>query len=162
MDPKPPSQSKVVMPQRMFPQDTNPAGSVFGGVILKYIDLAGSAAAMRHARKAVVTVSIDRIDFIRPAYVGELVIFNACVNYVGKTSIEVGVRVEAENLLTGELRRTASAYVTFVAMDENRKPAPVPPLLLETDEEKRRAREAVERRKMRLAERQREKDSQHR
>jgi acyl-CoA hydrolase len=84
------------------------------------------------------------------------------VNYVGKTSIEVGVRVEAENLLTGELRRTASAYVTFVAMDENRNPAPVPPLLLETDEEKRRAREAVERRKMRLAERQREKDSQHR
>lgn len=160
MEPKPPSLSKVAMPQRMLPQDANPAGNIFGGVILKYIDLAAATAAMRHARQAVVTASIDRMDFLKPAHVGELVIFNACVNHVGRSSMEVGVRVESEDLLTGETRHTGSAYVTFVAMDEKRKPTAVAPLALETDEERRRFREAEERRKMRLAERQREKASQ--
>jgi acyl-CoA hydrolase len=144
----------------MLPQDANPAGNIFGGVILKYIDLAAATAAMRHARQAVVTASIDRMDFLLPAHVGELVLFQACVNHVGRSSMEVGVRVEAEDLLTGERRHTGSAYVTFVVIDESRKPAPAPALLLETDEERRRFKEAEERRKMRLAERNRERASQ--
>ena len=161
LEPKPVSASRVVMPQRMLPPDANPAGNVHGGVILKYIDTAGGIAAIRHARTAVVTASIDRMDFIQPAYIGEVVTFFASVNLVGKTSMEVGVRVECENPMTGETRHAGSAYLTYVALDADRRPIPVPPLILETEADCRRNREAMARREARLAERRRERDSQH-
>ena len=160
LEAKPVSASRVVMPQRMLPPDANPAGNVHGGVILKYIDTAGGIAAIRHARSAVVTASIDRMDFLKPAYIGEVVTFMASVNFVGATSMEVGVRVECENPMTGETRHAGSAYLTYVALDADRRPHAVPPLILETDADRRRNREAAARREARLAERRRERDSQ--
>ncbi|WP_028587616.1 acyl-CoA thioesterase [Desulfocurvus vexinensis] len=151
MQPKRKDESSIVMAQRLLPQDANPAGNIHGGVILKQIDLTAATAAMRHARCNVVTASLDRMDFLRPVHVGELVRFKASVNYVGKTSMEVGVRVEAENLITGELRYTNSAYLTFVALGPDGKPTPVPGLILESGEDHRRWREAEERRRVRLA-----------
>lgn len=144
--------SSIVMAHVMVPHDANPAGNIHGGAIMKLIDTAGGVVAFRHARMNVVTASIDRLDFHHPVFVGDLLILKASINYVGRTSMEVGVRVEAENLLTGEVRKTASAYLTYVGLDRNGKPAPVPPLILETEEEKRRYREAQKRREMRLAE----------
>ena len=149
--------SIVIMSQLMNPQDANIAGNVHGGVIMRLIDNAGGVAAFRHARANVVTASIDRLDFHNPVFIGDFVTLRACVNFVGKTSLEVGVRVEAENLQTGVKRHTASAYLTFVALDSNGRPLLLPPLLLETDEEKRRNREAKYRRESRLAERRKEK-----
>ncbi|CCO22801.1 acyl-CoA thioesterase [Maridesulfovibrio hydrothermalis] len=150
------SESRTLFTYRVLPQDTNPAGNLHGGVLLKQLDLVAATCAMRHARKPVVTASIDRMNFLRPAYVGELINLHANVNMVGRTSMEIGVRVEAENLLTGEVRHTNSAYLTFVAMGENGKPSPVPPLTLETGVDHRRNREAVERRAVRKEERRRE------
>ena len=147
----------VIMAQLMNPQDANVAGNVHGGVIMKLIDNAGGVAAFRHARANVVTASIDRLDFHNPVFIGDFVTLKAGVNFIGKTSLEVGVRVEAENLQTGIKRHTASAYLTFVALDSNGRPLLLPPLLLETDEEKRRNREAKYRRESRLAERRKEK-----
>lgn len=149
--------SIVIMAQLMNPQDANVAGNVHGGVIMRLIDNAGGVAAFRHARANVVTASIDRLDFHHPVFIGDFVTLKAGVNFIGKTSLEVGVRVEAENLQTGIKRHTASAYLTFVALDTNGRPLPLPPLLLETDEEKRRNREAKYRREARLAERRKEK-----
>ena len=160
LEPKPVSASRVVMPKRMLPPDANAAGNVHGGVILKHIDTAGGIAAIRHARTAVVTASIDSMDFLQPAYIVEVVTFFASVNLVGTTSMEVGVRVECENPLTGETRHAGSAYLTYVALDADRRPQPVPPLLLETEEDCRRNREAIARREARLVERRRERDSQ--
>jgi acyl-CoA hydrolase len=154
------SDSSVVMPVRMMPQDANPAGFVHAGVVLKNIDLAGAIVAMHHARTAVVTVSIDRMDFLCVANVGEALLFKGGLNYVGTSSMEVGVRVEAENLFTGETRHAASAYVTFVAVGEDRKPTPVPALILETPAEQRRFAEAEKRREMRKAERKAERAAQ--
>lgn len=153
-------ESCITLSQRVLPQDANPAGNVHGGVILKYIDTAAGTVAMRHARGNVVTASLDRMDFLAPVYVGELVTFKACLNYVGTTSMEVGVRVEAENLFTGDVRYTNSAYLTFVALDKNGRPTAVAPLILETEDEKRRWREAKDRRKARMAEKARERCSQ--
>ena len=161
LEPKPVSASRIIMPQRMMPTDANAAGNVHGGVILKYIDSAGGIVAIRHARSAVVTASIDRMDFLRPAYIGEVVTFFASVNLVGNTSMEVGVLVECENPLTGETRHAGSAYLTYVALDAERHPRQVPPLLLETEDDCRRNREAAARREARLAERRRERDSQN-
>ena len=149
--------SIVIMAQLMNPQDANVAGNVHGGVIMRLIDNAGRVAAFRHARANVVTASIDRLDFHHPVFIGDFVTLKAGVNFIGKTSLEVGVRVEAENLQTGIKRHTASAYLTFVALDSNGRPLLLPPLLLETDEEKRRNREAKYRRESRLAERRKEK-----
>jgi uncharacterized protein (TIGR00369 family) len=149
--------SIVIMAQLMNPQDANVAGNVHGGVIMRLIDNAGGVAAFRHARANVVTASIDRLDFHHPVFIGDFVTLKAGVNFIGKTSLEVGVRVEAENLQTGIKRHTASAYLTFVALDSNGRPLLLPPLLLETDEEKRRNREAKYRRESRLAERRKEK-----
>ncbi|EHJ48575.1 thioesterase superfamily protein [Solidesulfovibrio carbinoliphilus subsp. oakridgensis] len=160
LDPKPVSASRVVMPQRMLPSDANPAGNVHGGVILKYIDTAGGIVAIRHARSAVVTASIDRMDFLKPAYIGEVVTFLASINLVGATSMEVGVRVECENPITGETRHAGSAYLTYVALDADRRPHAVPPLVLENEDDRRRNREAAARREARLHERRRERDSQ--
>lgn len=154
------AQSSITLSQRLLPQDANPAGNVHGGVILKYIDTAAGTVAMRHGRTNAVTASIDRMDFLRPVFVGELVTIKASLNYVGTTSMEVGVRVEAENLLTGEVRYTNSAYLTFVALDKDGKPTKVPPLVLENDTDQRRWREAEERRRNRISERARERESQ--
>lgn len=149
--------SSVITAQMMIPQDANPAGNVHGGVIMKIIDSAAGTVAVRHARAIAVTASIDRLDFHNPVFIGDYVTFNASLNLVGRTSMEIGVRVVAENLFTGEKRHTASAYLTFVALDGNGRPLVLPPLILETDEEKRRNREARARREARLAEKSKEK-----
>lgn len=149
MQPKTARETCITMTHRVMPQDTNPAGNVHGGVILKHIDTAAAVVAMRHARSSVVTACIDSMDFLEPVYVGELVTFKASVNNVGRTSMEVGVRVEAENLYTGNVRWTNSAYLVFVALDGDGKPTEVPQLVLETEEDERRHREAVERKKLR-------------
>ncbi len=150
------SDTKQVLAQEMLPQDANPMGNVHGGVIMKLIDTAAGVVAIRHARTMCVTASLDRLDFHHPVYVGNLLLLKASLNMVGRTSMEVGVRVEAENLRTGEVRHTASAYLTFVALDAQGKPCPVPELILETDDERRRNSEAKCRRQMRLAEKVRE------
>lgn len=148
--------SAVTMAQMMIPQDANPAGNVHGGVVVKIIDEAAGVVAARHARSNVVTASIDRMDFHNPVFVGDVLFFKASLNLVGRTSMEIGVRVEAENLITGEVRHAASAYLTYVALDAQGRPRDVPPLILETEEEKRRNREARSRREIRLAEKKRE------
>lgn len=147
----------VVMAQVMQPEDANPAGNIHGGVIMKLIDTAAGVAAMRHARRLTVTASIDRLDFHHPVFVGDFLKLTASVNFVGKTSMEVGVRVESENLLTGKKCHTSSAYLTFVAIGQDNRPMPLPPLTLETEEQKRRNREALSRREVRLAEKKKEK-----
>ena len=155
---KPVSASKTILSMQMLPVDANPMGNVHGGTILKLVDTAAAVAALRHARTNIVSASIDRMDFYRPVYVGDLLILKACVNYVGRTSIEVGVRIEAENLKTGKITHTGSSYVTYVALDEKGKPTPVPQAIPETAEEKRRWREGKERREQRLKERARRSD----
>lgn len=134
-----------------MPQHVNNLGHVFGGVILSMVDRAAAVAAMRHARRACVTASIDRVDFREPVYAGELVTCYAQVNFVGRTSMEVGVRVEAENLIEGTRRLTTICYLTFVAIDESGEPVPVPRLELTTDEDRRRFREGERRREVRIA-----------
>lgn len=136
-----------------MPQHANNLGHVFGGVILSMLDRVAAVAAIRHARQNCVTVSVDRVDFREPIRLGDLVVMRASVNYVGRTSMEVGVRVEAENLMTGERRHTNSCYVTFVAIDKNHRPVRIPPVEPETEDEKRRYLAAQERRRRRLEER---------
>ncbi len=160
MEGKTVSESAVVMAQVMNPQDANPAGNVHGGVIMKMIDSAAGAVGARHARGNVVTASIDRLDFHHPVYVGDLLTLRASLNMVGRTSMEVGVRVEAENLSTGEKRHTSSAYLTMVALDKEGKPMELPPLTLESDDQVRRNDEAKSRKQMRLDERRKEKACQ--
>lgn len=152
--------SAVTIAQVMIPQDTNPAGNVHGGVIVKLIDTAAGVVASRHARSNVVTASIDRLDFHHPVFIGDLLFLKASLNLVGRTSMEIGVRVEAENLITGEVRHTASAYLTYVALDEQGHPREAPQLVLETEEDRRRNRDAKTRKNLRLAERKREKECQ--
>ncbi len=156
MDGKRVRDSSVIMAQMMIPLDANPAGNVHGGVVVKIIDEAAGVVAARHSRSNVVTASIDRMDFHNPVFVGDVLFFKASLNLVGKTSMEIGVRVEAENLITGVVRHAASAYLTYVALDLNGKPREVPPLILETEEERRRNIEAKQRREVRLAEKKRE------
>ncbi len=148
--------SSVITAQMMIPQDANPAGNVHGGVVVKIIDEAAGVVAARHCRRNVVTASIDRMDFHHPIFVGDLLFFKASLNFVGRTSMEIGVRVEAENLMTGEVRHAASAYLTYVAIDRDGRPVEVPPLIMETDEERRRQREGKARRELRLAEKHKE------
>ena len=140
----------------MMPQHANVLGNVFGGVILSMMDKAAAIAAFRHCRQNVVTVSIDRVDFREPVKVGDLVVMRASVNYVGRTSMEAGVRIEAEDLLTGNRRHTNSCYLTYVAIDRMGRPVEVPQLIPETVDEKRRYEAAKERRRRRLEERQAE------
>lgn len=137
----------------MMPQDANILGHVFGGAILGMMDKVAAIAAFRHARTNVVTISIDRVDFKEPIHVGDLVVMKASVNYVGRTSMEVGVRVEAEDLLTGGRRHTNSCYLTFVAIDRNGRPIEVPGIRAETPDEIRRHEAAEERRRRRQEER---------
>ena len=151
--PKPPSASEASMTELMMPHMANNHGNVFGGVILSLVDSVAAVAAIRHARQPCVTVSFDRVDFFEPIHLGELVVARARVNFVGHTSMEVGVRVEAEDLVSGRRRHTNSCFVTYVAVDRDGRPVPVPPLQLETDDERRRHAAAEKRRALRLAER---------
>jgi acyl-CoA hydrolase len=135
--------------------DANNGGNVHGGVIMHLCDEVAGIAAVRHSGMRVVTAAMDRMNFRHPVYVGQLVNVKATVNAAWRTSMEVGVRVESENVRTGEVQHTSTAYLTMVALDEDGKPAEVPPIAPETPDEKRRAREAHLRRDTRLAERQR-------
>lgn len=147
----PPRLSVVEMVQQVLPGDTNPHGTVFGGKVMQWIDIAGAVSAMRHVHSAVVTASFDRVDFHAPATVGHVMVLRAQVNFTGRTSVEVGVEVHAENPLTGDRHLTTDALVTYVAVDKQGKPIEVPPLMPESAEEKRRFKEGEARRKTRLA-----------
>lgn len=142
--------SQVILARQMLPSDANPMGTVHGGAILHMIDEAAGAAAIRHARRVCVTVALDSMTFYSPVRVGNLVTCRASLNWVGRTSMEVGVRVEAEDLLSGEITHTNSAYLVFVALDRAGQPAAVPPLRLESKEERRRWAEAEARQEERL------------
>lgn len=143
-------ESEVIMTQLVLPSHTNSLGSIFGGTVMSWIDIAAAIAAQRHSGRDVVTASIDKLDFVAPVYKGWVVNLKSRVNFVAKTSMEVGVRVDAENPKTGEHFHTASAYLTFVALDSNGKPCAVNPLDLQTDEDRRRYQAASERRNHRL------------
>lgn len=150
---KSPNESKAEMTVRMFPSDANPAGNVFGGEILKQIDLIAGLVSQRHARTNTVTASIDRVNFLRPVFVGNALILNARLNYVHRSSMEIEIRVEAEDLMTGKKTLTNTAYVTVVALGPNSRTTEVPPLLLETEEDKLKFAEAEKRMLQRLSER---------
>ncbi len=152
--------SSVIISRVMLPGDANPAGIVHGGVIMKAIDSAAGVTAVRHTRKICVTASIDRLDFHKPAFIGNLITVKAGINMTGRTSMEIGARVETEDLLTGVKTHLASAYLTFVALDENNRPVKVPPLKLVTKEDVRRNREALARRTLRLSEKKKESECQ--
>lgn len=151
---KSPQASAVTMTEIVLPSDTNALGTIFGGKIMAWIDIAGAIAAGRHARRIVVTASIDALHFVAPVKLGHYVHIRALVNFAGRTSMEVGVRVDSENPLTGEMVHTSTAYTTFVALDDHSRPAQVPPIAPETPDEKRRFEAAKLRRetRMRLAE----------
>jgi acyl-CoA hydrolase len=141
------------MSELMMPQHANIMGNVFGGVLLSLLDRAAAVAAIRHAGKPCVTVSVDKVDFKEPIHVGELVTAFARVNYAGHTSMEVGVKIIAENVLSGEKRHTNSCYITYVALDEQGVPTEVPKLVPETADEKRRYDRAAKRRASRMMDR---------
>jgi acyl-CoA hydrolase len=142
------------MTEIVLPSDANALGTIFGGKVMSWIDIAGAIAAGRHARRVVVTASIDALHFLAPVKVGHVVHIRAMVNFASRTSMEVGVRVDSENPLTGEMTHTATAYTTFVALDDHGRPTPVPPVTTETPDEKRRYESAQKRRasRMKLAE----------
>lgn len=146
---KKPGESVAVVSELMMPHQVNNLGHVFGGELLSMVDRAAAVAAMRHAGRAAVTVSIDRVEFVEPIYTGELVTCTARVNFVGRTSMEIGVQVEAEDLLSGKKRHTNTCLLTFVAIDENHRPCPVPRLDLSDPEDERRSREGRRRREVR-------------
>lgn len=133
-----------------LPGDVNSLGHILGGKVMHLVDLAGALAALRHSRRSVVTASIDSMNFLHPVQVGNLIVLRSSVNRAFSTSMEVGVRVEVENLRTGERRHTSSAYLTFVALGDDDRPTPVPPVIPETEDEMRRFRQAEERRRYRL------------
>ena len=153
MDAKPVSDSRHETSEIMMPQDANVLGHVFGGTVLAMMDKAAAVAAFRHARSTCVTASIDRVDFREPVHVGDLVVMKASVNFAGRTSMEVGVRVETEDMITGRRRHTNSCYLTFVAVDRNGRPVEVPKVQPESPDERRRYEAAQERRRRRLEER---------
>jgi acyl-CoA hydrolase len=146
------SESRTVVARVMMPQDANVAGNVFGGTILKMVDEIAYVAATMHARTNVVTASVDRMAFMSPVHVGDLLTLKANVNAVWRSSMEVGVRIEAMNPRTGQVRHTGSCYLTVVALGQDGTPSPAPGLELETDEDERRNREAMARRARRLEE----------
>lgn len=152
MDPKAPRLSHTTIAEVMMPHMANVLGNVHGGVLLGMLDRVAAVSAIRHARRTCVTVSVDRVHFREPIHLGELVTMYASVNYVHRTSIEVGVRVEAENLVTGVVRHTNSCYFTFVAIDENGRPTAVPALVPETPQEVARFKGGERRRVQRIAE----------
>jgi uncharacterized protein (TIGR00369 family) len=145
--------SQATISQLMLPTDANIHGNVHGGVIMKMADDAGAIVATRHSRSFVVTVAVDSITFLSPIYVGNLVTFTAALSYVGRTSMEVEVLVEAEDPLTGEKTHTNTAYLVYVALDEDGRPCEVPALILETDEERERIAKGEKRQAARLSRR---------
>ncbi len=150
---KSPNESKAEMIVRMFPEHANPAGNVFGGEILRQIDLVAGLVAQRHARANTVTASIDRVDFLKPVYVGSALVLNARLTYVGKSSMEVEVKVESEDLVKGTRTITGTAFVTAVALDKRGKPVPVSSLDLITDEDRKKFEQGKRRMEQRKKER---------
>jgi acyl-CoA hydrolase len=150
--------SQVVMTQLVLPNDTNELGNLLGGQLMHWIDLAAAVAAARHSRRICVTASVDELNFLNPVKQGEVVILKASVNRVFRTSMEVGVKVLSENLLTGKILHTNSAYLTFVSIDKRGLPVTSPPILAEAPEENRRYAEALQRRQARLKRRQKKGD----
>jgi uncharacterized protein (TIGR00369 family) len=147
------SDSKVTLTQMMEVTDANVTGNVHGGVIMRLVDTAAALAAIKHSGGVALTVGIDEMTFLEPVHIGEVVVLNASVNDVGRTSMECGVRVEAQDPLTGNVRHVNSAYLVFVAVDQEGKPRPVPPLVAESEVERRRQQEAKLRRERRIAHR---------
>src|ERR1700716_4019172 len=148
--PKPVAASKTVFSRTMLPSDANPSGNVHGGEIMRLIDECAGAAATRHARQRVVRAGVGELSFVAPVYVGNLVTARASVNDVGKTSMEIGVRVDAEDMFTGKTVHVSSAYLVFVSIDDNGRSVPIAPVVAETDEERRRMAAAKVRRARRL------------
>lgn len=142
--------SNVEMTELVLPNDTNPLGNCMGGRVMHFMDIAAAISARRFARTTCVTAAVDEINFLHPVPMGSLLVLHASVNFAGRTSMEIGVRVEIESTESRERKHCASAYLTFVALDKNRKPMAVPELVPETEEQRRRHAEAVERRKRRL------------
>jgi len=151
---KSPSESHAEVIVRMFPSDANPAGNVFGGEILKHIDMVAGIVAQRHSQSNAVTVSMDSVNFLKPIFVGNVLKLNARINYVHNSSMEIEVKAEAEDIVTGIRTITGNAFVTFVALDENGKPMHVPRLALKTDEDRTKFEEGKIRMEKRLKNRQ--------
>jgi acyl-CoA hydrolase len=154
MTPKPVRESLSEYSELALPNDANGLGNVLGGKVMHLVDLAGALAALRHARRPMVTASVDHMNFLHPVKIGQLILLRSSVNRVFRTSMEVGVKVWVENLQTGAVRHTSSAYLTFVALDEHGQPVSIPPVIPETEDEKRRYEEAARRRDYRLEMRQ--------
>ena len=154
MTPKPVRESLSEYSELALPNDANGLGNVLGGKVMHLVDLAGALAALRHARRPMVTASVDHMNFLHPVKIGQLILLRSSVNRVFRTSMEVGVKVWVENLQTGAVRHTSSAYLTFVALDEHGQPVAIPPVIPETGDEKRRYEEAAQRRDYRLEMRQ--------
>ncbi len=149
MGPKPVAASSITIAQQMMDNDANLAGNVHGGCIMKLVDNTAAMVAMRHTGGNVVTASLDRLDFHSPVYIGNILRIMASINYVGKTSMEIGARVEAEDVITGEVRHTASAYLTFVSLGPDIQPRQIPQIICETELQKERFSAAAERKKKR-------------
>ncbi len=132
------SNSEVIMHELVLPNETNAHGNIFGGKVMYYMDMCAAMSAYKHARKSVVTASVDRLNFLAPAKMGDILILKSLVNYVSKTSMEVGVKIESENPITGKIKHTASAHLTFVALDKENKPTSVNPIIPESENEIRR------------------------
>ncbi len=153
MESRPVADTQALLAHLMGPNDASGSGNIHGGTVMKLVDEVAGVAALRFARRRVVTASMDRMDFLVPLHVDDLVGFKAMVNASWTTSMEIGVRVEAENPMTGEIRHSNTAYLTYVALDDEGRPAPVPTALAQTPVQERRMREAQARRRNRLAER---------
>jgi acyl-CoA hydrolase len=147
---KPVSESMSELSELALPNDANPLGNLLGGKVMHLVDLCASLAVVRHARRPCVTASFDHMSFLHPIHIGQLVVLRSAVNRAFRTSMEVGVKVFVEDLRTGVVKHTSSAYLTFVALDENGEPAPVPPVIPESEQEVRRYMDAGRRREYRL------------
>jgi len=158
VSPRTVAESQAERSEIIFPADTNAIGNLFGGRLMQWIDLVGAVAAVRHSRAIVVTASIDHSDFVAPAHVGDLLILKASVNRAFRTSMEVGVRAMVEDALDQTLRHVSTAYVTYVAVDRDGRPVPVPCVIAETEHQKRRFADAGRRREGRAEETQRSKE----
>jgi len=144
------SESKSELSELALPNDANGLGTLLGGKLMHLMDVAGALAASRHARAYVVTASFDHMNFLAPVRIGQLILLHSSVNRAFRTSMEVGVKAYVEDLRTGERKHVSSAYLTFVALDEKGKPTPIPPVIAETEDEKRRYKQAGERRAYRM------------
>ena len=145
--------SNVIMHELVLPNDTNVLGNVHGGRVMCLMDICAAMSAYKHARMPVVTASVDRLDFLAPAKKGDMLKLQSSVNYAHKTSMEIGVRIDAEDPFTGEVKHTATAYLTFVAIDDNNKPTEIPKIIPESDDENRRYERAKKRHLTRRKER---------